>query len=254
MIAFNNGVTNIKNTPGIISDTADNLPSAELVAVGTIYIETNTGTMKQSDGTNWYTIGGGAGATPGIDDVLAVNQLLTQTRVIQTNGNQLQIANSSALMAQFDDNFINFGVINLANLKIDYSTNEIYTINNNVRQGLQLNFVTQNYQLGDEQFFITTDTTNAVINTHLNSQKQGIQIRDLEYYFGDFDGVNNSNFIFINDGSENIIINSSKDLTIRANTLFLTGTLTVGGAHTNSGQHLKLNINGTNYVIQLLNP
>jgi hypothetical protein len=179
--------------------------------------------------------------------------MLTNARSIDVNSNFLQIIDGSEQWASFGSNEASLGGGFKPTLIVD--NNFIYTAKNGISKGLILDFTTQNYQLGDEQYFITADTTNVVINTHLNSQKQGLQLLDLEYYFGDFDGVNNSNYILINDSAENIYINSSKDLTLKANTLFLTGTLTVGGGpHSNSGQHLKVTINGTPYVIQLLNP
>jgi hypothetical protein len=81
-IVLNNGVTNINGTPGINSDTFANRPAATDVAAGSIYIATDTGTIYQSNGGAWSTIGGGGGSTPGIDTVLAVGQSLTTARTI----------------------------------------------------------------------------------------------------------------------------------------------------------------------------
>lgn len=90
-IVLNNGVTNVNATPGINSNTFANRPAATDVAVGSIYIATDTGTIYQSNGATWLTLGGGGGPTPGIDDVLAVGQLFTTGRTINANTNFLHI-------------------------------------------------------------------------------------------------------------------------------------------------------------------
>jgi hypothetical protein len=92
-ITLSNGVNNVNATPGINSNTFANRPAATDVAVGSIYIATDTGTIYQSNGTTWQTLGGGGGPTPtpGIDDVLAVGQLFTTGRTINANTNFLHI-------------------------------------------------------------------------------------------------------------------------------------------------------------------
>lgn len=107
-IVLNNGVTNVNGTPGINSDVFANRPAATDVASGSIYIATNTGTIYQSNGATWSTIGGGGGPTPGIDDVLSVNQALTVPQVIEMNGNTLFFQDSGVNAFQFftDGDFI----------------------------------------------------------------------------------------------------------------------------------------------------
>jgi hypothetical protein len=90
-IILNNGVTNINGTPGINSDVFANRPAATDVAIGSIFIATDTGAIYQSNGATWVTLGGGGGPTPGIDSVLAVGQLLTAGRTIDANTNFLHI-------------------------------------------------------------------------------------------------------------------------------------------------------------------
>lgn len=89
---------------------------------------------------------------------------------------------------------------------------------------------------------------------------------------GDFDGINFGSAIIIDDLSA--IINISANLGIGitcsdplsqitltaenfaliANSIRFNGSLTSGTASGASGQHLKINVNGTNYKIALLNP
>jgi len=66
-LSFNNSAANILNTPGFISDAYASIPNASYVAIGTIFIATDTGTIYQSDGTNWYTIGGGGGGSQDLE-------------------------------------------------------------------------------------------------------------------------------------------------------------------------------------------
>ena len=95
MIAFNNGVANVRQTPGISADTLANRPAATVVAVGTIYITSDTNNIYRSDGENWQLIGSGSGSVPGIDDVLSVSQNLTDNRLIDINGNNLDITDQN---------------------------------------------------------------------------------------------------------------------------------------------------------------
>ena len=99
-IILNNGVTNVNGTPGINSNTFANRPAATDVAAGSIYIATDTGTIYQSNGATWSTIGGGGGSTPGIDSVLAVGQSLTTGRTINANTHFLHIDGISNFRVQ----------------------------------------------------------------------------------------------------------------------------------------------------------
>jgi len=72
MISLNNSVGNIKGTPAIISDIIENRPSAENLAVGTIFISTNTGLWYQIGTNNQWSDTGGGG-TPGLNDVLGTD-------------------------------------------------------------------------------------------------------------------------------------------------------------------------------------
>lgn len=64
MSSLFNGVGNIKGTPAMLTDTLANRPSAEVLAVGTIFIDSATGNWYQV-GTNntWSSTGGGGGSS-----------------------------------------------------------------------------------------------------------------------------------------------------------------------------------------------
>lgn len=85
---------------------------------------------------------------------------------------------------------------------------------------------------------------------------------------GDFNGINFGSAIVIDDlaavisiASGQIISMASTDInlvagnfTLGANFISFNGSLTSGTASGASGQHLQINVNGTNYKIALLNP
>ena len=263
MIAFNNGVTNIKNTPGIYTgQSLAELPNVNSVAVGTIFIYTFDGAqyMKQSDGTSWLDFGGGGGSTPGIDSVLAVNQPLQDNRVIDTNGNHLTIlsGNSGDERIYIDDDIIGIGSNPI--LAVDTFNNIIATEYNFgaglVTAGIYFGFAQKNYLFGDELYQIQIDSFNSVIRTFLNGDKKGFEFDDSihKYSFGDYNNTGNYNRIEIDDGNESIYARGSKSIQFNTGQLIFDGPLTTGGNHSNSGLHLKVTINGNDYVIQLLNP
>ena len=257
MIAFNNGITNINNTPGIISDTAANLPSAELVAIGTIYIETDTGKLQQSNGTTWVSLGGGAGATPGIDDVLAVGQALSANgRIINLNTHDFQIIDNI-----YPNNFQFFIsnqdiVIGSTYFDLFFNITGILATRkySSVNSGIYFNFSGDFYNLGTETTFLQVNSNTQNIFTEINSNKQGYDFLNLYYRIGDFDAINNGNKIEIDDVNELIYLRSSKDFQIDANHLFFNGSITQASSGSVSGLHLQVTINGTNYVIELKNP
>ena len=72
------------------------------------------------------------------------------------------------------------------------------------------------------------------------------------YLFGDFDGVFTSANIQVL-GSGVVSINATSKLILNTNeSIEMTGLITSPTAGGNSGEHLKLTINGTIYKIQLL--
>lgn len=75
-IVLNNGVQNIKGTPGIITADFATAPAANFVAIGTIWIDSVSLNILQSDGNNWNTIGG-AGSIPNLSQVLTAGNTAT---------------------------------------------------------------------------------------------------------------------------------------------------------------------------------
>ena len=58
-ISVNNGVTNIANTPGIITDIIANRPAANNTAIGTIFISTDTKAIYSNVANAWVQVGKG---------------------------------------------------------------------------------------------------------------------------------------------------------------------------------------------------
>lgn len=163
---INSEIANLKDSPGIEADVAANKPAATAVAIGTIYISTDTGTIERSTGSAWTTLGGGLGTTPGIDDVLSVNQSLTVPQTIELAGSTLSFTDTFANVFQFfpDGDFI-IGKTSEARLT--------YTINP-----------------GSFVFYFNTPggSNGLLIDTNVNT-----------YQFGDFDNQNNGSYLEIQD-------------------------------------------------------
>jgi hypothetical protein len=104
---------------------------------------------------------------------------------------------------------------------------------------------------------IMVDDFNSKIITQYQGSVKGILLDygSDNYKFGDYKGVSNATALFINDSIKQIRLRaSSGEISFSTDLLLFDGSLTTPSASGNSGQHLKVNINGTNYVIQLLNP
>jgi hypothetical protein len=268
MITFNNSVTNINETPGIISAPTAEQPAANQVLKGTIFINTTTGAILQSNGASWYAIGGG-GSTPGIDSVLAVAQKLTANRTIDANNNEFKI---------WDTNNPNAAIINFAssNLVIGSgnATGAMYFDGNGIATkllgqiaGFSINPTTANYNFGDEEYFLQVDAASKEMRTYLNGDKYGFEFDWTNYIFnfGDYANNNNHTYIQIEDSLEAIILSARDQIgigianvtrvNIQATEVTFDGanleSNTSGG---NSGKHLKITVNGVNYKIKLENP
>jgi len=115
-----------------------------------------------------------------------------------------------------------------------------------VEQGLKLDFANNTYQFGQlsgNNFtkFIISDAGREIY-TSINGSINGLLISQSNdnYKFGVMNGGNTTNISISDGGTYPIRFNGTN---------LLSGT---AGAH--GGQHLKININGTNYKIALLNP
>ena len=149
MISINNSVTNVLGSPAMISDTIANRPDGKDVAIGSIFVAIDTGNMYQSDGTTWYSIGGGTGTTLGIDSVLAVSQLLTNNRSINTNGFVFGINSGSDAMLQLNFDYQILGNLNTSYVRVKQDTYQFLTGYNNVNRGIVIDFFNKSYLLGE---------------------------------------------------------------------------------------------------------
>jgi len=268
MITFNNSVTNINETPGIISAPTAEQPAANQVLKGTIFINTTTGAILQSNGTSWYSIGGG-GSTPGIDSVLAVNQKLTANRTIDANINEFKIwdtNNPNANKIDFNSYILTLGSPNVYGGLI-FDLNGLKTTVLGLIKGFSINPSTQNYNFGDEEYFLQVDAASKEMRTYLNGDKYGFEFDWTNYLFnfGDYANNNNNTYIQIDDSLEAIILSATDQIGIgisnvtKVNILateveFQGANLESNTAGGNSGKHLKITVNGANYKIRLENP
>jgi hypothetical protein len=170
-ITLSNGVNNVNATPGINSNTFANRPAATDVAVGSIYIATDTGQIYQSNGAAWITLGGGGGPTPtpGIDDVLSVNQPLSVAQVIEMAGNNFS----------FQDGFVNA-------IQFFPDGDFLYGKSGELRFNFQI-------FPGGGTFFL---------DTPLGANHISLECTNKNYLLGDFLGQGNGNALQMFDNSE----------------------------------------------------
>jgi hypothetical protein len=217
---------------------------------------------------------GGSGSTPGIDDVLSVNQILTSNQIIDTGGFNLEINSAlSTAMVDFDgtSQIVKFGN-NVGSLftEIDCVNNspKIYFSDNNVFRAIHSN---KNVQLGDivagaisVGFFV--DGTNGIVSIKNADVTNGF-ICDFfndVFYLGDNAVQNNGNTFFIDDNNNTISLKNNGNTDglsfDMANQVYDIGNLTTNltgfriddgnqiiTAQTASGQNgLKLDFNSSN--------
>jgi hypothetical protein len=173
---------------------------------------------------------------------------VTGSRVSYDGNNQLTLLGDTG------------GNFNATYLQIDDANSSISTYLSGQR-GILLDYFNKNYWFGDWSsgngtYFLVQESTN-LISTGDSLDGQGILLNfnNYEYFFGDFNGVNNSTYIYIKDQTSDILLTTNGGtITSNCNSLSFNGSLTQTTSGGNSGQHLQVNINGTNYVITLLNP
>jgi hypothetical protein len=111
---------------------------------------------------------------------------------------------------------------------VNLQTREITLKDNSLPNLFNLNFATQTATLYDF----------TLINL-FNSVGGGLFVAGSASYLGDYDGTVNGSLFGIDDALQ---------------TLYATTNLLVGSSGSVSGQHLKINVAGTDYVIELKNP
>ena len=95
----------------------------------------------------------------------------------------------------------------------------------------------------------SVDDSNKQIVTFTGGTDNGISIdfASSRYYFGDFNGLNNSTYLFIGDSGQTIYFYTE-------NLHFNGALLQSNSSSGNSGEHLVITLNGNQYKIKLENP
>lgn len=151
--------------------------------------------------------------------------------------------------------------------------------------GLKINHSNRLYRIGQfdtiagNGYSLVINDADSLVNfTKGNNNRFGFGIDGNITFLGDVDGYNNHTFLTINDDSQiigtygagndwglGLNFNNGKfvlgfynggcsfGLNAELETLIADPSLTVGGSHSTSGQHLKIKIGGTDYVIELKN-
>jgi hypothetical protein len=100
MSIINNSVANIKGTPAMLTDTLANRPSAEILAVGTIFIDSATGNWYQVGTNNTWSSTGGSGGSSTLQQVLDNGNSATEQSInLNATSNNLR-----ATISNSDDN------------------------------------------------------------------------------------------------------------------------------------------------------
>lgn len=95
MSGFFSGINNGANTPVIYQNTDANRPTAPL-AVGSLFVSQTSNILQRWDGSGWVTVGGGAGATPTLQQVTDQGSTTSNSITItNTNGLSIQSAGYS---------------------------------------------------------------------------------------------------------------------------------------------------------------
>jgi hypothetical protein len=152
---------------------------------------------------------------------------------------------------------------NNTRFQIDDFNQIIKTISQSNEIGLKLDFANNEYFFGDYNNItngavLICSVINQTIFTRTSvGNPLGIKTDFLNNQFalGDFDGINNSTFVNVSDTAKQIrLYTSGGEIGFDCDLLNFNGVLTSGSASGSSGQHLQVTINGTPYVIALLNP
>jgi len=155
------------------------------------------------------------------------------------------------------------GNFNTTYLEVDDLNQIIQTFKGNTI-GLRLDFANNVYFLGDfngvsgTNSSFTIDNNNGAIYTQGYATQDGILLdfSTNQYSFGDYNAIYNNTHIFIKDQIKVIsLITNGGEISQTADLLRFTGTglqsNTSGG---NSGEHLVITLNGSQYKIKLENP
>lgn len=243
MFGIENSANNFGRSAGLLSNTIANLPIR--AALGTLYITSDTLEILRWDGSGWVLIGGGGsvfgGATNGLQNIGTFvglgGTLTTNTQISCSN-----------FVLKFDG-YEQFGIGNNTepSMLFDTLNQKITTSFGGSLNGLEFNYANDVYNFGDfinqtNGTYIMIDNGSEQIKTWHNGNNRGLQLdfTNLIYTLGDYNGATNQYYITIDDGLGELRFNGAN---LQSNT--------AGG---NSGEHLVIWLNGTNYKIKLENP
>lgn len=249
-ITINNGVSNIKATPGIIADDFANIPAATDVATGTIFIDTVGLIIYRSEAGGWFALGGGGS--------LNLQQVLNNGNI--ANDKEI-ILNSPAIDRQIiigDPGSSSF-------IALDTSTNEnvaISTLNAffsipAISTYLEVRATYLNFQLSSNTQLLYPNAAYNNQKCYLPESDGTIQLQDPRYI-----GLINStpstptvNFNCIHrvvTGASSIVLNPAnwKDRITGVFLFDITATFTTTGGATIKGQAF-INNTGLIYVMYL---
>jgi hypothetical protein len=128
--------------------------------------------------------------------------------------------------------------------------------------GLKLDIANREYYLGDFNNIsngtsIKIDDFGKTIAIFQGGNDNGlvVNLQSFRFSFGDYINSNNNTYLYIDDTAKLIqLYTNGGQVDTNADLLTFNGALTSSSAGGNSGQHLKVTINGNPYKINLLNP
>lgn len=225
---FNNGVANVYKTPGMWTDLFANRPPANVVAIGTIFVSSDTGDMYQSDGTSWYQIGGGGGGSQNLQQVVNVGNIINDgTPMFITNPTLNYFATLSPNAFDILENGTSIGttmswnglfgreIVGVVNNKMDLRwlggmAGFVFNIDYNGsflgEFGIKAD-INNDVLLGDFQnlvkgFYLKIDNQFNEIKTYTNNAPFGLAIVNSQaVYLGEFNGNpgGNNTFFYVDD-------------------------------------------------------
>lgn len=197
-IQFNNGIINVKGTPGVITDTLANRPNANTVLLGTIFFSTDNNIIYQVHTIGalqgWAVMGGGGGGTQNLDNVLFQGGQFTSDRLSNLNNFDWTLYNVNDFVIKFGDNSY-----------WDFKQNQFAFFNTSGNTNLiEANANTGDVFLGD----FRGTYTGTYISIYQASFKQiglwiqgkeGVSVRENYVAIGDENQTTNGNYFEVNN-------------------------------------------------------
>lgn len=244
MFGIENSANNFGRSAGLLSNTYANIPNR--AALGTIFIASDTFEILRWNGTGWDLIGGGGavfgGATNGLNgftgNLIGLGGVLIQNTQISCSNYVLKF-----------DGYEQFAIGNNTepSMLFDTVNQKITTSFGGSLNGLECNYANDVYNFGDfinqtNGTYIMVDNSAQEIKTWHTGSNRGLLLdfANLIYTLGDYNGSTNQYYITIDDGLGELRFNGAN--------------LQSNSASGNSGEHLVIWLNGTNYKIKLENP